>query len=82
MMRSSRVKLLAALESKNGKKWIALYEDNSFNKPTYYYTTDTGGENLGLDKRDAAAHVLQVAGAMRPKVFRLDITPEVLQRYA
>lgn len=82
MQRSSRINLLAALESKNGKKWIALYEDNRFNKPTYYYTTDTGGENLGLDKRDAAAHVLQVAGAMRPKVSRLELTPEVLQRYA
>lgn len=81
-MRSSRITLLAALESKNGKRWVALYEDNSFSKPTYYYTSDTGGENLGLDKRDAAAHVVQVAGAIRPKVTRLELTPEVIQRYA
>lgn len=81
-MRSSRVKLLAALESKNGKKWIAFYEDNSFGKPTYYYTTDKDGEYLGEDKRDAAAHVVQVAGAIRPKVTRLELTPEVIQRYA
>lgn len=82
MQRSARVKLLAALESKNGKKWIALYEDNSFNKPTYYCTTDSGGENLGLDKREAAARVIAIAAQIKPKVHKLDITPEVEALYS
>lgn len=81
-MRSSRVSLLAALESKNGKKWVGFYEDNTFNKPSYYVTTDTGGENLGLDKKVAAARVVEIAAAIKPKVTLLEITKEVQQRFA
>lgn len=81
-MRSSRIKLLAALESKNGKRWVALYEDNSFNKPSYYVTTDTGGENLGLNLNEAAARVVAIAGEIKPKVIRLEITPDVINRFA
>ena len=82
MQQSSRIKLLAALESKNSKRWVALYEDNSFNKPSYYVTTDTGGENLGLNLNEAAARVVAIAGEIRPKVTRLEITPDVINRFA
>lgn len=79
---TKRTKLLAALESKNGSKWIALYEDNRYPRPSYYCTTHDNGEALGDDKAKAAARVVAIAQAIKPKVYRLDITPEVISRYA
>lgn len=77
----SRVSLLAALESKNGKKWVGFYEDNTFNKPSYYVTTDTGGEHLGSDKKEAAARVVTIAAQIKPKVTLLELTKEVINRF-
>lgn len=82
MQRKSKVKLLAALESKNGKRWVAFYEDNSYSTPMYYTTTDTGGERLGHDKKEAAARVLAIAAQIKPRVNRIDITPEVEAPYS
>lgn len=70
---SKFIKLLARLESKNGKKWIDLYENNRFNKPTYYYQMHNGGGSLPDNLKEAAAIVVEVAKCMG-RLFRIDVS--------
>lgn len=77
----SKVKLLAVLESKNGKAWLALYENTAFRVPEYYYIMHNGGDHLGNDLRQAAELVMRKAEECKPKLYKMDITPEVQQRY-
>lgn len=82
MLRSSRVTLLAALESTNGKKWVALYRDDAFSRPLYYCTHSDGGENLGLELKEAAARVVAIAQDIKPKVYKLELTEETRNKFA
>lgn len=75
------VKLLAALESKNGKAWVALYEDNTYRVPEYYVTHHAGGALLGGDLKQAAVQVMQLAASIKPRVYKLDLTPDVINRF-
>jgi len=77
----SKVKLLAALESKNGKAWIALYENNAFRVPEYYCTMHNNGQHLGNDIRQAAEMVMRLAADIKPRVYKLDLTPDVINRF-
>lgn len=70
---SKFVKLLARLESKNKKKWIDLYEDRQFSKPTYYYSMYNGGGDLGGDLKAAAAKVCEIAAKMG-RLYRIDVS--------
>lgn len=77
----SAVKLLAALESKNGKAWIALYEDSTYRDTQYYCAHHAGGALLAGDLKQAAVQVMQLAAAIKPRVYKLDLTPEVINRF-
>jgi hypothetical protein len=79
--RKHNIKLLAALESKNGKAWVAMYEDNTFSKPSYYCTMHNGGEHLGTELKAAATRVMEIAASVKPKVYRLDLAPDVQTRF-
>lgn len=60
-MRKNAIKLLSALENKNGNKWLHFYEDNTYSKPTYYATWYNGGQSFGqVPMKEAAAQVVAI----------------------
>lgn len=58
-----------------------MYEDSTYRVTEYYCTMHNGGEHLGTDLKAAATRVMQIAASIKPKVYKLDLTPDVQTRF-